>query len=367
MNGFDILLVASNSQYCQDARVFLARYNYKLTIAKNDRIALSLLERGSFDVVVCCVDATSNGFKILQQLQTERQFLKVPFILLGERYDAQQHRQAMAMGADDILFLPYSLSDLQTAIAIKLRKNQALLQDSQQELQQLRHNITTYLPHEMRTALTGIMTASELLFRQEHLEPQLVREMLRCINVSGQRLSHLIQNFLLYSTLQTIATDSVIINKLQKKRTFEVESAIARVIAKYGKKYSRQTDFILNLEQASVQMSSDCLNKLIAELVDNACKFSPCGTPIEVSSKITDNCLVIAIANKGRGMTPEQIASIGWGIQFDRMMYEQQGFGLGLIISQNIAQLHGGTLAIESILNLKTNVKVSLPIAASNY
>ena len=121
----------------------------------------------------------------------------------------------MEMGADDILFSPYSLSDVKAAIAIRLQKNQALLQDSQQQLQQLRHNITTYLPHEMRTALTGIIAASELLLRQ-NIEPFIIKEMLHCLNVSAKRLSHLIHNFLLYSELQSIATDTVKVARLKK-------------------------------------------------------------------------------------------------------------------------------------------------------
>lgn len=370
MNGLNILLVASNSCYCQEAREFLARDNYKLTVVEDYKIAFeAIAKRGTgaiassnFDAIVCSVDALDNGFELLQPLQTERQIFKIPLIMIGDRYDRLQHRQAMTMGADDILFSPYSLSELKAAITVRLKKKQALLQDSQQELQQLRHNITNYLPHEMRTALTGIIAASELLLRQD-IEPLIIKEMLHCINVSGKRLSHLIHNFLLYSELQSIATDTVKVTRLKKKRTFKTKTAIANIVLRYSKKYSRQADFILDLENASVQMGSYCLGKLIAELIDNACKFSPCGTPIKITSKIADNRYTIAIANNGRGMTPEQIANIGWGIQFDRIIYEQQGFGLGLIVARNIAQLHGGTLAIDSIVDRQTNVKVILPLA----
>ena len=364
MNGFNILLVASNSHYCQEAQKFFTLYNYRLTIAENYRIALSFIAIRNFDAVICSLDTSSNGFELLQHLQTNRQIAKIPLILLGDRYNGQQHRRAMAMGADDILFLPYSLADIKAAIAIRLKKKQALLQDSQKELQQLRYNITTYLPHEMRTALTGIIAASELLLRRD-IEPLIMKEMLHCINVSGRRLSHLTHNFLLYSELQSIATDTVKVGLLQKKQTSEVEKAIANIVLKYSKKYARQADFILNLEKASVQIGSRCLCKLIAELVDNACKFSPCGTPVRITSKIEDNWYLIAIANNGRGMSPEQIANIGLGVQFDRLIYEQQGFGLGLVVSQNIAQLHGGTLAIDSIVDRETNVNVTLPIAVN--
>lgn len=364
MNWFNILLVASNPGYCQEAREFFAHYNYKLTVVEDYKIALNIAS-GNFDAIICSLEALSNNFELLQ-LQTDPEIFKIPLIVLGDRYNGQQHRQAMAMGADDILFLPYSLSDVKAAIAIRIQKNLALLQDSQQQLQQLRHNITTYLPHEMRTALTGIITASELLLRRD-IEPFIIKEMLHCLNVSAKRLSHLIHNFLLYSELQSIAEDTVKVARLKKKRTSKTEKAIANIVLRYSKKYSRNSDFILDLENASVQISTHCLSKLVAELIDNACKFSPCGTPIKITSKIADNRLIIAIANKGRGMTPEQIANINWGIQFDRIIHEQQGFGLALIVARNIARLHGGTLAIDSIVDRETNVSVTLPLVRDLY
>lgn len=361
MNGFNILLVASKEWYCQEAREFFARYNYRLTIAENYQIALNGIAQAHFDAVICSLDALGSGCELLQQFQ-KLQHIKIPLIFLGDRYNNKQHRQAMEMGADDILFLPYSLGDIKAALAVRLQKKQALLQESYQELQQLRHNITTYLPHEMRTALTGIIAASELLLRQD-IEPLIIKEMLRCINTSGKKLSHLIHNFLLYSELQAIAKDNHKVDLLQKQQTSNVVKAIAKVIGKYSQRYSRQADFILELENAAVKISSSCLNKLIAELIDNACKFSRSGTPIKITSTIADNQYLIAIANYGRGMTAEQIARIGLGNQFDRIIYEQQGFGLGLTIARNIVQLHGGMFVIESTVDSQTNVKVTLPLA----
>jgi two-component system, sensor histidine kinase and response regulator len=368
MNGTNILLVTSNSQFCQEAPQFFARYSYQLTIVKNQNLALKMIQKTDFDVIVCSLKTPSlDGLTLLQQLQAERQTAKIPFILLGNKFNPQKHRQAKEMGADDILFLPYSLIDLQKAIAVSLQKKQALLQDSQQGLEQLRYSITTFLPHEMRTALTGIIAASELLFRkQDTLEPFIIKEMLSCISVSGKRLCHLIHNFLLYSELQSIACDDQKIADLRDDLTSDVKNTIALTVLEQSKKYSRQADLILDLEDASLQIGFISLTKLVTELIDNACKFSPCGTPIKITSKIEDNQFVLAIIDCGRGMTSEQIANINLGIQFDRLIYEQQGFGLGLVISQDLAKLYGGNLLIDSTINQETNVSVTLPIAVTS-
>ena len=190
--------------------------------------------------------------------------------------------------------------------------------------------------------------------------------MLNCINLSGKRLTRLVHNLLLYSELKTISNDDTKVSSLRKEITLDSKEAIAKIVTKNTSKYARQADINLELENACVQIGFNSFATLVTELVDNACKFSASGTPIKVSSKIEDCSFVLAVSDFGKGMSTEQISQIGMGIQFDRLVDEQQGLGLGLAISQNIAQLHGGNLFINSKLNSSTEVKVTLPIAGKH-
>ena len=105
---------------------------------------------------------------------------------------------------------------------------------------------------------------------------------------------------------------------------------------------------------------------MLEELIDNACKFSLPGTPISVKTTQEKDRLVIAIEDRGRGMTAQQINSIGPYIQFERQTHEQQGIGLGLAIAKRLAELHQGELSIESIPKRSTTAKIYLP-KASKY
>ena len=368
MNRINILLVAGDEHYSQEVKKFLLQSDYYLTIAKNYSSAVKLIQSNYFEVIVCqLVCHNFNGLNFLREIQANHQTAQIPFIFLANKFNHQQHRQAMVNGADDILFLPYNLQDIQDTIASRLKKNQTIIKNYKQEITRLKDSITNCLPHEMRTALTGIVAASELLFRKQHiLEPDIVKEMLNCINASGKRLSRLIHNFLLYSELQSTAQDELKVNYLRTSQTLNVKKAIAHIVLQYSQQHSRQADFILELEDACVQIGSANFTKLVTELIDNACKFSPIGTPIKIKSKIKNNQFILEIADCGRGMTSEQIANIGFGVQFNRLVYEQQGFGLGLVISQDLAKLYGGNLWIASTLEKETHVSVALPIAANN-
>ena len=367
MNRTNILLLASNPQYCQEAQQFFAKSQYKLTVAVDRQTAFSSLKKVDIALILCQLSALyldESGF--LQQLQSDRRTAKIPTIFLGNRFDGRQHRQVMAMGADDILFVPYDFTDIEAVMVARLSKNQALLKESQIELEQLRYSVTTFLPHEMRTALTGIIAASELLSKKhETLDPLIVKEMLSCINVSGKKLSRLAYNFLLYSELKSLINDELKIAKLRQNFTSEVKSAIANTVQQYGEKYDRQEDTILNIENTCIQMGLTNFTKLVAELIDNACKFSPHRSPITITSKVESDRFILEIANQGRGIAAEQIAKIGLGIQFERSTYEQEGFGLGLAIVRDLVELHGGNIAIESELDRLTSVRISLPLAVS--
>jgi signal transduction histidine kinase len=73
--------------------------------------------------------------------------------------------------------------------------------------------------------------------------------------------------------------------------------------------------------------------------------------------------VVLAIADCGRGLTPDQIAAIRAFTQFDRPRFEQQGMGLGFSIARSMARLWGGALEIESRLDQGTRVVITLPAA----
>jgi signal transduction histidine kinase len=126
----------------------------------------------------------------------------------------------------------------------------------------------------------------------------------------------------------------------------------------------RETDLLMGaVDTATVRIADEYLKKMVEELVDNAFKFSEPGQPVRVSGQVSGDAYVLSVMDHGRGMSPEQIAEVGAYMQFDRRIYEQQGSGLGLIISKRLAELHGGAMTIESIPGQQTTIFIALPLA----
>ena len=360
-----ILLIASEEKIDRNVHRFLEPQKFFIITAKNNRLALEIFSRQPLDLIICQLRTPQiNGYKLLTELRQKTQIFTIPFIFITTEFDAEQWRKAINLGADDFLLQPISASELQTVVATRLAKQEALVNKYQQELEHLRSSILGFLPHEMRTALTGILASSDLLISQlEELDLSIVRDVLGCIDSSSKRLSRLVHNFLLYSELNLIIQNSEQIELLRLEETASCQETIELILKKLGKIYNRQEEIKWSIEDATLAISSLHLAKLVEELVDNACKFSAVNKPIEVIGIRDNDYLILSVSDRGRGMTTSQTALIGACIQFDRPTYEQQGAGLGLAIVKQLVQIYGGKLTIDSILNQETKVTVSLPLA----
>ena len=117
----------------------------------------------------------------------------------------------------------------------------------------------------------------------------------------------------------------------------------------------------LEVAAGAVAILEEYLRKIVTELLENAFKFSEPGTLVRLHGAACEGEYVFSIADTGRGMTADQVANIGAYMQFERKLYEQQGSGLGLTIARRLAELHGGSLSIQSTPGQGTTVTVRLP------
>ena len=128
---------------------------------------------------------------------------------------------------------------------------------------------------------------------------------------------------------------------------------------------NRINDLIINLNNACIKIEIDFFKFVIEEIIENSVKFSPKGKPIEISSGIYDGKVNIKFTDHGRGMTEEEINSIGPFVQHNREYYEQPGNGLGLVIVKKLVDLYGGTMYIDSVKESYTSVILTFDLAVN--
>jgi two-component system sensor histidine kinase/response regulator len=230
----------------------------------------------------------------------------------------------------------------------------------EKRLDELRESMNLALPHEFRTPLTGILGFAEMLEEAQGYSAEETVYIGSQIHRSALRLHKLVERMLLLSELDSYMA-SPEKRKILGKSSAAVDLAVIQAIDVQGAEFQREEDIQYSPFEVQAAISEAHLSRVVEEVLSNALKFSDKGSTVEVTVSRDAGCVVLSIHDLGRGMSQEQIRSIGAFVQFDRVRHEQQGSGLGLAIVKRICDLYGGSLSISSSESEGTIVKISVP------
>ena len=342
----------------------LSLYGFNTLMAEDGVTGLKQAAESLPDLVICDINMPNmDGYQTLKAMRAQESTATIPFIFLSGATDRITVRKGMELGADDYLTKPFSPRELMAAVNARLEKHAKLQDLSERKLDELRGNITLALPHELRTPLNGIMGLAHLMMEDyQTMPPEELLESSRFIYDSACRLHRLIENFLVYSQIELMASESKTIEIPSTVQPVAVAGLVSDLTRKIAARHRREGDLLLKVEPANLLAPQENLVKIVEELTDNAFKFSDPDKPVLVSTTVVDGRFQLEVADKGRGMTPEQIGRIGPHIQFERRTFEQQGAGLGLFIAKRLTELLGGRILIESTTGQGTAVKVTFAV-----
>ena len=193
------------------------------------------------------------------------------------------------------------------------------------------------LVHELKTPITSLRLTAESLLGDPM--PKDRRRFAERLVKEADLMSKIIDNLRQLGDIETGAMALEI-------TTFDLRELIDDSVARLG------IDRPVNVDgQPSLQVSTDRakLAQAVGNLLDNAAKFSPPGTAIDVQTEVGDE-LVISIRDRGPGISPEH-----WSRVFERFYKvdrarprESGGFGLGLAITKHLVQVLGGRIWTEA-------------------
>ncbi len=359
-----ILVIEDEESIRENVRELLEMKNFEAITAENGVIGIQKIKEQIPDLILCDVMMPElDGYGVLRFLQQNLATAYIPLIFLTAKADKLDLRQGMELGADDYLTKPFTSQQLLKAITTRLEKQDAINRKSQKQMEELRSNITLSLPHELHTSLNGIIGLSELLIEDYNsMDKGEVLEMLELINTSGKRLYRLTQNFLLYAELELLAKNPEEIKALSNElHESDSQKVITEIALEKAQQSAREADLHLDLQDIKVKISEPHLNRIVIEIIDNAFKFSPPGTPVHIISNLNGDNFNLDVIDCGRGITSDEIAALGAYMQFGRKLYAQEGLGLGLIIAKRCVELYGGELKINTIPGKHTIVGFTLP------
>ena len=361
-----ILVIEDAKDLRDDVVEMLNLEGFTASGAENGVVGVKAAECDHPDLIVCDIMMPElDGYGVLEHLRGNPSTATIPFIFLTARTDRMDMRQGMVLGADDYLTKPFRVSELLDSINSRLQKREGLNKLAEQRLEELRENIMSALPHELRTPLNTVIGFSDMLLAEcQNIKPDQIADWSQHINIAARRLYRLVENYLYYARLQVISKSPEERELLQKEVTSDPPTIIEFNAAQKAQQTGREADVTYKFgDYTVVKISDHHLSKITEELIDNASKFSDAGTAIQVQGQLANEFYELVVKDHGRGMTADEISSVGAYMQFNRDFYEQQGMGLGLAIVRLIAELYGGSVTISSNYGHETTVCVRFPIA----
>lgn len=366
-----ILVIEDEALLLEEVVEILTFEGFEVYGAENGAIGIERVYQHWPDIILCDIMMPRmDGYQVLMNLQSDARTRLIPFLFTTAKSSVEDIRTGMSLGADDYLTKPFSRDQLVQAINARLEKRRVvadLIDQSREQITHLQNTIMITLPHELRTPLSSISGYSEILAEDiETMTTEQVQTMVNGVRRGAQRLHRLIENYLLYAQLeikryQREELDALI--EYYRANPIQVSEIVESVAQQKADHYDRSADLHLTLQTDLVPLPFDEVKKIVAELTDNAFKFSEAGTPVTVAVHATEEGVSFIVQDHGRGMTAEQIEQIGAYMQFDRKLYEQQGLGLGLTLARMLVHLFEGNLVIQSEPETGTTVTVSFRIA----
>lgn len=298
------------------------------------------------DLVLCDVGLPGlDGFGVLARIQATPEGRTVPFIFLTGRADREDQRRGMALGADDYITKPFTRRDILQAITARIRRQQPLRERITELVVREQRTARADWSHELMTPLNGVLGGLQLIEAEaDSITPSELRELLGLIRAGAERQFELSRKLVLFYELERLENAAQGAAPAALAAGPVVESAAARMAAAR----QRPADLTLQVAPGSVRVAEAHLSAAIGELVENAFRFSSAGTPVRVEAAVAAGSYVVRVADRGAGLTEEELAQVAPFVRFRRGRPDFQGLGLGLAIARLVARLHGGSLTLAS-------------------
>jgi two-component system sensor histidine kinase/response regulator len=346
LNHKTILVVDDDGDMRHAVDAILTGDSFHVLQAENGIHALEHVKHEVPDLILCDIAMPlMDGYEFLKAIRENPNFSRIPFVFLTGIDEKRYIRDGMLSGADDYLTKPFTSEELRAIVRIQLEKQVNIQRYYESQVHEVQQSIGLLLPHEIRTPLNIILGYAQVLQREDDVPLQTMKIFSKNIFTSAQRLQHLLENINLFTQLNYWKNDEEKIRALRSQSTYSMKEIVESIAVNK----SDQCEHIqIDMKNQIIQISTNYLTKLLEELIDNAIKFSSHNGNIKVTGIPVGNEYQITVRDEGRGMSAEQIQKISAYLQFERRYYEQQGAGLGLVIAKLLAELHGGSLHIES-------------------
>lgn len=272
-------------------------------------------------------------------------------------------RSVGAIGLFGGLLSRETLEALGTLIAIAIERTSAIEKlskaEASREGEKLRSAILDSVTHEFRTPLTAIKASATSLLSDANLDSAQQHELITVIDEETDRLNHLVGEA---AEMAQLDADEVVL----QREPHHIREVIDRAVEEAGQSLNNHAlEIGIAADLPSVSIDLERIKDVLLQLLENAGKYSPAGSPIHITAETDGRTLSVSVADRGPG-----IDDFEQSLVFDKFYrgknerYRVQGTGMGLAIAKAVVEAHGGSIDVTSQLGYGSVFSFALPLTS---
>ena len=225
------------------------------------------------------------------------------------------------------------------------------------ETERTRSALLSAVSHDLRTPLASISGAASALDAGRDLDDAARAELLATIREESERLTHLIGDLLDLTRLES--GDLVV-----KKESYPLEEIVDSAVQRLQRELAGRAIQRVQPEDVLVApVDPVLLEQVLINLLENAAKYTPADSPIEVRLAAQDGQARIEVADRGPGLPPGEEGRVFERFYRAADSHRSRGTGLGLTVCEAIVRAHQGRITAENRSGGGALFRVTLPLA----
>ncbi len=379
-----ILVVDDNQSNVDLLRDILTHDGYTAVRGETDpRRVPALCEAQRFDLLLIDIRMPHmSGFDLMERINILYGDDYVPVLVLTAHTDQETRRRSLELGANDFLTKPFISWELLHRVRnmLEIRKlyqraaeqNRGLERrvsertaelsaalEAVRQADRAKLDFLSVTSHELRTPLNAIIGFAEVLSSEASgpLGHRDYMDYARLIEESGKALLGMVNNILDF----TRCSGGIDL----AESTIDLPELLVDCIALLTPKAQAKAQTVTLQPGPPVTLRADRrrLREMMVHLLDNAVKFGRVGGRIAVRIALQSGMVSVSVADDGPGIPPDIVDHVfSPFVQGERSLVRQhEGIGLGLPIVRRFAELHGGSVELDSAPGRGTTVTILLP------
>jgi two-component system sensor histidine kinase KdpD len=254
---------------------------------------------------------------------------------------------ALGTGAQPIPRFQQQVLDTFAALTAVALERALLAEDAERnrasvETERLRSTLLSGVSHDLRTPLATMTgAAGALLTPGSGLSEEAHRQLLTSIRDEGERMGRLVANLLDLTRIEAGGFRP-------RKEWYPVEELVTSALDRLRARLDgRPVGLDLPREVLLVRVDGVLLEQVLVNLIDNATKHTPAGSPIDVMVRAEPGRVLLEVRDRGAGIPRAEGESLFAGFHRRPTARSAEGTGLGLSLCRAIVRVHGGTIEAE--------------------